>query len=583
MMGQGDRPALTLYFADMTHSSPKPSQSPRTLNRWLQAGFLLISLSGLAYCAAQPSLNTSANSADRLAQADSQVAQQTTAARSPRAAQVGTNLNGIADWSTQWNFVDVFKTSRDWIPQKEGSPWGQGGKVNFTRDGWVASLEPGQYVETVMMIDSTHYPAGQYTLLYEGQGKITFAFNNAKIVSQTPGRMVVDVKPDGAGIFLQIRETKPQNPIRNIRFIMPGFEQTYQTQPFHPLFLERLAQFKSLRFMDWMATNNSNVVNWADRTTLNSARQAGEKGVALEYMIQLANTLKVDPWFTIPAKASDDYVRQFATMVRDRLDPSLKAHVEYSNEIWNTMFGQHRFAAEQGRARNLDENDFTAALRFYSERSVQIFQIFGQVFGQNANTRLVRVLAGQAANPWTAEQILGWKDAYKSADAYAIAPYFDGADLDKNGTSDLNDPQRVDAVINMSVDQVVDSLMTGVTTVVKPMVDANYTVTQKFGLPLYAYEGGPHLTAYQFPDDKVKSITQLFAAANRHPRMREVYRAYLNQWQQSGGTLFNQFVDVAPPSKWGFWGAMEYQNQALPQAPKYQGLIDFINRNASRP
>jgi len=568
----------------MTYSNPNPRRnSSQPLQRLIQFSLVLASLAGVGYFAYRTVGNPLADSSSNTTVSSVEPGLQMAAAQKvPRSTTIGTNLNGISDWSTQWSFVDVFKTSREWIPQREGAPWGQGGTVNLTPDGWVAALEPGQFVETVMMIASSHYPAGQYTLLYEGEGKITFGFDNAKIVSETPGRMLVDVKPNESGVFLQIRETNPQNPIRNIRFIMPGFEQTYQKQPFHPLFLQRLAQFKTIRFMDWMATNHSEVVNWADRSTPNSVRQAGGKGVALEHMIQLANTLKVDPWFTIPAKASDDYVRQFATMVRDRLDPSLKVHIEYSNEVWNGIFSQHRYAIEQGRARKLEEGDFGAALRFYSERSVEIFNIFSTVFGRTANKRLVRVLAGQAANPWTAEQILGWKDAYKSADAYAIAPYFDGADLDNNGESDLNDAKRADAILNMSVEQVVDSLMTGITTEVKPMLDANHKVAQQFGLPLYAYEGGSHLTAHQFPEDKVEPITQLFAKANRHPRMREVYRAYLNQWKQSGGKVFNQFVDVASPSKWGFWGAMEYQNQDLNQAPKYQGLIDFIEANPPR-
>lgn len=496
-------------------------------------------------------------------------------------ATIGVNLTGIADWSTQWPFVDVFKTSRPWIPQREGAEFGQGGTLKLTPEGWIAALEPGQWAETVMMIDSPHYPAGLYTLLYEGDGKITFAFDNAKIVQQSPGRMQVQVKPDGAGVFLQIKETNPQNPIRNIRFIMPGFEQTYQSQPFHPLFLERLAKFKALRFMDWGATNNSEVREWADRSTPKAPTQASEKGVALEYLIQLANTLKIDPWFTIPAKASDDFVRQFAQMVRDRLHPSLKAYIEYSNETWNTMFSQFNYVSEQGMARKLDENDYTAALRYSSERSVEIFKIFAQVFGSQSKTRLVRVLAGQAANPWTAEQILGWKDAYKQADAYAIAPYFDGDDQDNNGDSDLNDPKNVDKTLKLTPEQVVDSLMAGIASGTKPMIDKNYKIaTEQFGLPLFAYEGGPHLTSHQFPDDKEPRVTQLFAAANRHPKMREVYRIYLNTWQSSGGKLFNQFVDVARTSKWGNWGALEYQNQDPQAAPKYQGLMDFIQANS---
>lgn len=563
-----------------------PSSSPR-LKRSLQVGAVLAGVAGMIYLVqAKPfgPMNSgnpaSVGNEIDLTQPDPSLQNAIAANPKTRSTLIGTNLNGIADWSTQWSFVDVFKTSRDWISQREGAAWGEGGKINLTPDGWVASLEPGQWVETVMMIGSSHYPAGKYTLLYDGEGKMTFAFDHAKIVSQSPGRMVVEVKPDEAGVFLQIRETNPKNPIRNIRFIMPGFEQTYQTQPFHPLFLQRISHFSSLRFMDWMATNHSEVVHWNDRATPNSVRQAGGKGVALEHMIQLANTLKVDPWFTLPAKASDDYMRQFATMVRDRVDPSLKIHIEYSNEVWNGIFSQHRYAAEQGRARKLANDDYGASLLFYSERSVEIFKIFNQVFGSSADKRLVRVLAGQAANPWTAEQILGWKDAYKHADAYAIAPYFDGADFDKNGNSDLNDAKRADAIAKMSVDQIVENLLAGIPGL-QPMLDDNVKVAKRFGLPLYAYEGGPHLTAYQFPDDKIEPITKLFAQANRHPKMRDVYRAYLNLWKQSGGSLFNQFVDVAQPSKWGFWGAMEYQNQDLKQAPKYQGLLDFINANSN--
>lgn len=559
-------------MTNFNHPNPRTQQK---FKRILQASLVLTSLAGVVYLTRHHALSLITNST-----VDSQPAIATTNLAQPTLPpMIGINLSGIADWSTQWCFVDVFKTSRDWVSQQEGAEWGKGGPIKLTADGWVASLAPGQTVETVMMINTNRYPSGQYTLLYEGEGKLGFGLDNAKIVSQTPGRMVVDVKPSNDGVFLQIRETNPNNPIRNIRFIMPGFEQTYQTQPFHPLFLERIARFRALRFMDWMSTNNSPIVNWAERSTLTSPRYAGDRGVPLEVMIQLANTLKIDPWFTIPVKASDDYVRQFATLVRDRLDPSLKAHIEYSNELWNTMFTQQQYVGQQGLARKLDTNDYTASIRYASERSVEIFKIVEQVFGASTSKRVVRVLAGQAANTWTGEEMLGWKDAYKHTDAYAIAPYFYGANLDSNGDSDLNDATRVDAILRMSEDQIIDNLLQGMETKIKPLLETNRKVTKQYGVALYAYEGGPHLTAYQFPADKSDRLTDLYARVNRHPRMREVYRAYLAQWKQSGGALFNQFVDVAQPSKWGFWGAMEYQNQDLNQAPKYQGLIDFINAN----
>lgn len=50
--------------------------------------------------------------------------------------------------------------------------------------------QPDQYAETIMLDnafnDESHYPAGQYTLLYDGQGSISFDLQSATIVSQTP-------------------------------------------------------------------------------------------------------------------------------------------------------------------------------------------------------------------------------------------------------------------------------------------------------------------------------------------------------------------------------------------------------------
>ncbi|MBM0743681.1 NPCBM/NEW2 domain-containing protein [Phormidium sp. CLA17] len=492
-------------------------------------------------------------------------------------SQIGTNLAGLADWSTEIPFVDMFKTSREWISQRQGAKWGEGGKLNLTSEGWIASLDPGQFAETVVMTGKT-FPGGRYTLLYDGEGKLDFTFSNAKIISQSPGKMTVDVTPDDVGIFIRLSETNPSNPVRNIRFIMPGFENTYQTQPFNPVFLERLAKFDTLRFMDWEATNNSTLTNWSDRSTTASATQATSKGVALEYMIQLANTLKIDPWFTLPAQASDDYVQKFATMVRDRLDPSLKAHVEYTNEAWNGIFAQANYVGQQGLARGLDNTSWGAGLRYYSERSVEIFKIWENVFGASTSQRVERVLSGQAANPWVGEQILGWKDAYKHADAYAIAPYFDGFDADGDGSSDINDVARVNITINMTADQIIDGMLKEIPTEIKAMFDSNANIAKRFGIDLASYEGGGHLTSYQFPDDKVARMTDLFTEVNRNPRMRDVYKAYLDQWQaSSGGGDFNQFNDVASSSKWGFWGALEYQNQDPNTAPKYLGIMDFIN------
>ncbi len=112
-------------------------------------------------------------------------------------AALGANLMAISDWTREWPFVDIFKLARPWISQQSGASWGEGGPLNLTPEGWVASLQPGQYAETIIFDNAlddsvAHFPSGNYTILYDGSGTLEFDLNTATIVSQTPGRMVVN-------------------------------------------------------------------------------------------------------------------------------------------------------------------------------------------------------------------------------------------------------------------------------------------------------------------------------------------------------------------------------------------------------
>jgi len=487
--------------------------------------------------------------------------------------QLGMNLGAVVSYTSQWPFVDAFQIARPWISGREGASFGEGGPLKLTPEGWVASLDPGQYAETVLFENGHgHYPAGEYILRYEGEGDIEFGFESAQILSQQPGKMVLNVIPQDTGIWLKISRTNPQHPIRNLHLILPGLEETDPQPRFHPLFLERLCPFKTLRFMDWMATNGSEIQHWSDRPTPNDATQGADKGVALEYLIELANTLQAHPWFTLPHKATDEYVRQFATMVRDRVDPSLKIYIEYSNEVWHAApaFSQQQYAQAQGVALGLADDSYLAGLRYYSQRSVEIFKIWESVFGDRE--RLVRVLAGQYANPWTAEQVLTWQEAYQFADAYAIAPYFSGG---------WDDPQNLPRLLKSSESEIFQGMVDEIQSYGAFLQDNYQQVREQYGLDLIAYEGGQHLVSAAFGDHEPE-MTRLFAALNRHPQMRQLYTQYLHQWQVAGGGLLCHFADVTPYTRYGSWGALEYQNQDLRTAPKYQALLDFIHADVTK-
>ncbi|RJP25500.1 MAG: hypothetical protein C4527_16965 [Candidatus Omnitrophota bacterium] len=382
------------------------------------------------------------------------------------------NLAGPSDWNTELPFVDVFRLSRKWISQKQGESWGKGPQLELDGKGWITRLEPNCWADTLLCtIEGGHYPAGQYTVLYDGEGKIEF-WGAAQVVSGEAGRMVIHVNPDKGGFFLKLAQTDPQNYIRNIRVIMPGFVDAYQTNPWHPTFLHRWQGMACLRFMDWMHTNGSKISAWTDRPKSDDATFT-EKGIPLEWMIDLANRLKANPWFCLPHLADDDYIRRFARIVKESLDPTLKIYVEYSNEVWNGIFAQNTYTAEQGQMLGFADKPWEAAWRYTAYRSVQIFHIWEEVFGDVQ--RLIRVLPTQAANSYVSERIVEFQEAYKSADALAVAPYI-SLNISPSGNP------NADEVATWTMERVFDYLENTALPQSMEWIKAQKQIADKYGL-----------------------------------------------------------------------------------------------------
>jgi hypothetical protein len=480
------------------------------------------------------------------------------------------NLSKIADWSSETPFIDAFQESREWIPQLASSnvPWTTNSALDLDSYEQVKSLTYDQAAGTLLFNDlKGHYPAGTYTLLYEGEGGFA-AYHDGKIESQWPGKVEIKVQsPSNGGIHLKLVATNPANPVRNMRLLMPGFTEPDQAERFHPDFMQQLRIFQAIRFMDWQSTNNSPLKHWSERTTLQHARQTGPKGAAVEWMVRLANISGCDPWFCIPHQATDDFVTQFATLVRDTMQPNLKAYVEYSNEVWNGQFSQCQYAQQQGLAQGLSNNAYEAGLRFYSKRSVEIFNIWHQVFGAQKD-RVIRVLAGQAGNPWTGQVIMDHAGAYQHADAYAVAPYFGGS---------FGSPSMASTVANWSLDKLFDELRKDLKNTMNNNL-VNATNAAQRGLALIAYEGGQHLAGHGGAENN-EALTALFQQANRDERMGQLYTDYLGLWRHHGGRLFALFNNVEAFTKWGSWGLMEYMDSEADQSPKFESVRRFVKNN----
>jgi hypothetical protein len=497
-------------------------------------------------------------------------------------AHLGINLEAITDYSPSVEFVDVFQTARNWIPQDlVGGPWDNGNTVNVDSNGWVTSLDPGQAVATLMMVDAAGvHPSGQYICLYDGEGTIEFKAEGS-IAWSTPGRMGVDINNGpGSFVLMRITSTNPANYLRNIRLIMPGYESTYQSQVFSPEFLSSLSPFKVLRFTKWGATVTSTVETWANRTTLQSFTQARQRGpsagASLELMIDLSNANLSDAWICIPHLADNDYVLNAATLIRDRLDRRLRVYVEYSNEIWNNQFIASTYCRDQGLALGLSGNNFEAQLRFSSQRSQEIHSIFSEIFVDQPD-RLVRVIAGQAANPWVGATVMDWDAAQGLEDAgtvaerfdtYAVAPYFGGY---------LGNLPQANTTVNMTVSELLDACDLDSLSNNGPgsATEANQLNTTNRGITLIAYEGGQHLVGVGAALNNV-DLTNLFIAANRDPALRDIYANDLRRWTTSGGGLFVTFHNAGGYTKFGSWGIVESQGQDPNTAPKWLGLMDWL-------
>jgi hypothetical protein len=484
-------------------------------------------------------------------------------------SRLGMNLSGIVDWNTEHPFVDVFRLSREWISQKKGEPWGRGPKLELDSHGWVKRLNADCFAETPILTGG-HAPVGDYVCLYDGEGEVDFGANS-KVVSRSPGRIVVTIDGRKEGTFLSIRATKSENPVRDIRVLMPGFEKIYTAEPFSPAFLARWRGFNTFRFMDWMETNGSKQREWANRPKVEDATWS-VKGVPLEVMVDLCNRMKMNAWFCMPHLASDDYVREFAALVKGRLDPTLKVYIEYSNEVWNGMFEQHRYAEEQARKLNLGpkERPWEGAAMFHARRSVEIFNTWELVYG--GHERMVRVIAWQAAGGsyWTDNMLLAQEDTARHCDALAIAPYI-------SFMPSLDHPiLKSDEVAKWTLEQVLDRVETNALPECIGWMRTQKVVADKYGLKLICYESGQHLVGVGGGENN-SALANLLITANHHPRMGMIYTKYLDAWRDLGGDLMAIFSSIATSSKWGSWGLLEGADQTA--SPKCDAVKQWNQKN----
>jgi hypothetical protein len=421
--------------------------------------------------------------------------------------------------------------------------------------------------------------SGTYHLSFHGQADLRGYDSSSIHISEltfdpetntTTAEVVID---PGAGLFqLSFADTRrtpdaeKDTGFTDLRLIRPGYAAD-TTQVFTDEFLATLRPFRVLRFMGFQMSNNTNPfygdeknkVEWADRRLPDDATQQRTPqraaGVAWEYAIDICNLASKDLWLNVPIAASDDYVRQLAQLLKDRLRPESNIYIEISNEVWNPGFLQYtynRMAANDEFNNQGDPylnnppvtsgNRLDAwAWRRQLRRLHTTMQIFADVFGKDqVNTRLRGIYAWWTIYPIQYRQAMNWfllnfAEPKEWFWGLAKTNYYNDTKA-RGGQS----PEEVVAIMKSDSDN-----------------GRNYTsqlkaVADEFGLHLVNYEAGP---------DSGNGSTANIAnriRANRLPEMGDLVKYDVQaNWLPLGGELY-MFLEVAGAySRYGCWGQTE--------------------------
>jgi hypothetical protein len=245
-------------------------------------------------------------------------------------------------------------------------------------------------------------------------------------------------------------------------------------------------------------------------------------------------------------------------VIRDNLDPDLEAYIEYSNECWLWSFAQTSYCRQMGMEMGISGGGPAA---YYAVRSAQMWAIFEEVFAGQTH-RLVKVLAAQSG----AEAFGLW-----------MFPFIDSAEYNPTGTRPdvlaiapyLNNHPQL-PIADVTHEEWFDSVMARIIPDKRARMASALQQVEPLGLPLVTYEGGQ-----SFVGGGTKAV-EFYVAANQHPRMKDVYLAYLEDWFELGGGMFMHYASCALGSQYGSWGCKEYYNQPRSEAPKYDALLTFI-------
>lgn len=483
---------------------------------------------------------------------------------------LGVNLPVVNDYTQTPMYVDLMRHARRFgRPQ---TPWDEAAELDA--QGW-----PRGDFGIVLMVGQRQVPesTGVYTVRFKGRALVEAVASDADIrnprYDPATQRSQVEVVLYPGADQLMLSFTRTGNGVQDLQVLRPGYNPDAPPL-FTRAFLQHLAGFQTLRFMDWTQTNGSKVKTWAQRSDPHVDHTATARGVPWEHVIELANTLHSDPWINVPIDADDQYVRELAQLLRRALDPRLHVYVEYSNEIWNASFAQYHQNLKHAQEllhkggdspllRDGEHDVNRIAYKRIAWRLMEIAQIFRQVYGEAAVPQHIRpVLAGQVVQPSILQlqlEFIARQLGPPAQHLYAIAgaPYFN-----------LGPQQTAEG---LTIDEVLHAMGASIEQLgANNALEQNMALARWHGLPLLAYEGGSDT----FGPGSLAAKRE----ASLDPRMLGLCQRYLDSWFAQGGGLLMWYSAGAGlwDHRFGSWELVPTLNDR--QAPKFRCLQGYTPR-----
>jgi hypothetical protein len=444
--------------------------------------------------------------------------------------------------------------------------------------------------------------SGDYHLSFQGEANPAYftnpgGYQNAQDVSYnaatntTTATISAPVGTNFFQLYLNNTQRTPDSPVdsgvTDIRLIQPGYDPD-TAQLFSTTYLDALAPFDTLRYMDAIGANNYGA-DWAGTSLEWSQRSSPDQpsqvlgSVPWEDMIQLANATHTNMWINIPGPASANYVLQLAELIKNGdtvdgvyypgLDPGQKVYVEWSNESWGGIYTPWAYnmavTQPQLEAGNsiLDDDgaDPSSAwwiggsmlLRNDMLQTEQISTIFNQVFNDPDHDTIRPVVVWQEGGYQPYIDSLSWFESNFGAPSQ----YFYGI-----GQANYYSPTDYS-----SVDDIINETAAAANQDNQSTLDFT-TMATYYGLKNVAYEGGPSMGA-------TGTAGQTLLQALHDPRMEQIVAQSYIDWFADGGDQAEFFN--GPYGGWNAqwpWDAAPMGDENDPSlSPKYAGLMDVIN------